>query len=241
VDSGGGLILVDSGYGRRDYSDPTPLVRAFNIVIGLEKDIRQTAFHQVQALGYDPDQVKHIFLTHMHLDHTGGLPDFPLAKVHVFRPELEQALHGAGFLRHFYIDRHRAHGPDWQIYDVNGDWFGFPRTEPVRIGEVELFYVPMVGHSPGSCMVVLRLPDDRWLIHAGDTYGFHGQVEPDHPFYPRYQRLFRPLFSLLHVTRSFFNHDEKIRHLRKELGERLEIFNAHDPHDYERLSGKLLQ
>ena len=224
VDSGDGLILVDTGYGRRDYSDPTPLVRIFNRVIGLEQDPAQTAFHQIQALGFDPGQVKHIFLTHMHLDHTGGLPDFPEAQVHVYRPELERALHGVGLEKHFYIDQHRAHGPDWQAHDLDGDWLGLPRTNPVSIGEVELFFTPMVGHSVGNCAVVLHLPGDRWLIHAGDTYGFHGQVEPDHPFYPRFHRLFRPLFMLPLVTRAFFIHDEKLRQLRKELGEQLDLF-----------------
>jgi glyoxylase-like metal-dependent hydrolase (beta-lactamase superfamily II) len=37
--------------------------------------------HQVQRLGFDPRDVRHIVLTHLDFDHAGGLDDFPHATV----------------------------------------------------------------------------------------------------------------------------------------------------------------
>ncbi|WP_223281445.1 MBL fold metallo-hydrolase [Streptomyces antnestii] len=42
-------------------------------------DTGETAVRQVAALGYDIEDVRHIVLTHLDLDHAGGLRDFPPA------------------------------------------------------------------------------------------------------------------------------------------------------------------
>ena len=79
VDTGAGLVLVDTGWGTRDYTNPSPAVRQFTSFVGCPCDLNETAIRQVQILGYDPAEVTHILVTHMHLDHAGGLPDFPAA------------------------------------------------------------------------------------------------------------------------------------------------------------------
>jgi glyoxylase-like metal-dependent hydrolase (beta-lactamase superfamily II) len=45
----------------------------------------------VIGLGYQPQDVRHIVLTHLDLDHVGGLRDFPHAEVHVYAEELDNA------------------------------------------------------------------------------------------------------------------------------------------------------
>ena len=52
----------------------------------------ETAAHQIAALGYSLDEVRHIVLTHLDLDHAGGMADFPRAQVHVLAAE-----HNAAF------------------------------------------------------------------------------------------------------------------------------------------------
>ena len=241
LETASGLILVDTGYGVGDYLDPTPVVRVFNTIIGLEGNVHQTALHQINALGYSSTDVTDIFLTHMHLDHTGGLADFPHARVHAYDVELETALRGKGVESQVYINQHRAHDPDWHVHQIEADrWHGLACTPPIEVYGIRCFFVPMVGHSPGHCLVVMNLPDRRWVIHAGDAYGYHGQIDPDAPFFPPYHRLFRPLFFLHPVTRSFFIYDEDLRRLRRELGDELTIFCAHDPHEYQQLSGQTL-
>lgn len=59
----------------------------------------ETAVRQVAALGYTPEDVRHIVVTHLDVDHCGGLPDFPDAQVHVLAKELEAATAQADPLR----------------------------------------------------------------------------------------------------------------------------------------------
>lgn len=51
-----------------------------------------TAIRQIEALGFSPADVRHILLTHMDVDHTGGIADFPAAKVHVYAKEHAAAM-----------------------------------------------------------------------------------------------------------------------------------------------------
>jgi glyoxylase-like metal-dependent hydrolase (beta-lactamase superfamily II) len=241
VDTGEGLILVDTGYGTKDYTNPNIIVRLFGKSTGLEVNVQQSALYQIKALGYDPEDVKHIFLTHMHLDHSGGLPDFPQAKVHIYEKEYRMVTEKIGLEWFMCIPEHWAHKPDWVVHRLEGDTFhGLERTQIVNVNGVEVFLIPFVGHTVGHCAVVLHLPDGRWVIHAGDGYGYHGQVHPEKPTSPPYQWLFKPLFKIHRVTGSILKYDDDFRHLAKELGEALMIFPAHDPYDFERLSGEMI-
>lgn len=51
----------------------------------------ETAIRQVERLGYTADDVRHIILTHLDIDHSGGLSDFPAAQVHVLQAEIDAA------------------------------------------------------------------------------------------------------------------------------------------------------
>src|SRR5512140_2113675 len=81
VESSDGLVLVDTGFGTRDYREPGLGMRALLAAMRSPRDVSETAVHQVQGLGFSPESVHHIFMTHLHLDHAGGLPDFPWAQV----------------------------------------------------------------------------------------------------------------------------------------------------------------
>jgi glyoxylase-like metal-dependent hydrolase (beta-lactamase superfamily II) len=69
-----GLLLIDTGFGTRDFIAPTPLNNWFITLSGSPRDQRETAVDQVRRLGYAPEDVRHIAVTHFHFDHVGGLP-----------------------------------------------------------------------------------------------------------------------------------------------------------------------
>jgi len=122
IETNDGLVLVDTGLGLRDYTNPTPFVRLFTASIRSPRDLEETAARQVVRLGFATEDVRHIVLTHLHLDHTGGLPDFPRAKVHVFAQEYEAAMNPRrlNIIERAYVAMHWAHGPKWVNHSLGG-------------------------------------------------------------------------------------------------------------------------
>lgn len=118
-----GLVLVDTGLGIKDYTDPSRWVERFLRFNRVPRNLQETAVRQVASLGYSPDEVHDIFLTHLHIDHAGGLPDFPKAKVHVCSAELEAAMNPRklSFKEAFYIPDHWAHEPAWEIHSLSDE------------------------------------------------------------------------------------------------------------------------
>lgn len=235
VDTGDGLALVDTGWGVRDCMAPSPIVRQFASLVGCRRDLNETAIRQIESLGYDPAEVNHIFLTHLHLDHAGGLPDFPSATVHLLADELDASLHSRTLMeRYAYRPEHRAHHPKWQLDRCQGDqWFGLDCAPPVRIGKAEFVLLPFTGHTRGHCGIAVRV-NDRWLLHCGDVYGYYRQADPVQPYRHPSGRLIELL------TTSGFKmpkrHWIRIRRLRQQHGDKIQTFCAHDAYEFESLS-----
>jgi glyoxylase-like metal-dependent hydrolase (beta-lactamase superfamily II) len=169
-----GLVLVDTGFGTRDVEGKTAISPAFRLLGGLQLSHAETALAQIQALGYSPSDVQHIVVTHLDLDHAGGLPDFPRAKVHVHAREHAAAMARRHFKeRERYLAAHWAHGPTWEVYSEDGDtWRGLPAITRLRGLDADIGLLPMHGHTRGHSAVIVRGPAERWLVHAGDAY-FH--------------------------------------------------------------------
>lgn len=106
-----GLVLVDTGLGLHDFSNSTCMVRFFQLDFGIHKDPGNSALRQITRLGYSPDDVKHIIMTHLHFDHAGGLPDFPPAQVHVHRREYEAMQKPRGLIELAYDRANFVHNP----------------------------------------------------------------------------------------------------------------------------------
>jgi glyoxylase-like metal-dependent hydrolase (beta-lactamase superfamily II) len=170
------LTLVDTGFGLADVADHgRRLGRAFVTLTGAQLDPSRTAVRQLSALGHRPEDVGDIVLTHLDLDHAGGLGDFPWARVHLHRSELAAARHPTRRERLRYVPAQWAHGPHWVEHAVDGDdWFGFGAVQAV--GE-DVLMVPLHGHTRGHCGVAVRRPGGGWLLHAGDAYFYTGDKE----------------------------------------------------------------
>jgi glyoxylase-like metal-dependent hydrolase (beta-lactamase superfamily II) len=168
IDTDHGLALVDTGLGLQDYANPTWFTQFFRIVSYMPFDPQEAAVNQLPKFGYQPDDVKHIFLTHMHFDHIGGLADFPHAKVHVYKKEYDAFVHRKGNISAAYIPRHIAHKPDFVFYENTGEqWFEFDAIR-VKEFEPEMYFVPLPYHSVGMCGIAIQ-DGDSWHFHCGDA------------------------------------------------------------------------
>jgi glyoxylase-like metal-dependent hydrolase (beta-lactamase superfamily II) len=232
VDTGRGVALVDTGWGTRDCTDPSPAVRQFAGLVHSPLLPAETAIAQLGQLGYHPADVKHIFLTHLHLDHAGGLPDFPQATVHASQAEIQAFLQPRSLVEwRAYRPEHRAHGPKWQAHIPHGvQWFGFESAPPIRIGETEFVLVPFAGHTRGHCAVAVRV-GDRWLLHCGDAYGYYRQVDPVQPYIHPSGPLMEALITI--GFRMPKRHWVSLRRLRAAHGDVVSAFCTHDRHEFE--------
>ncbi len=172
IENNDGLVLVDTGLGTCDYVHAPGIMWAFKLVTIVPLDPDEAAFRQIPKLGYQPKDVRHIVLTHMHFDHAGGLPDFPWAKVHVHKREYEAFQ--AGKIRRWadggYNRRILDHNPEMILYDGTGEkWYDF---DAIRLPfETEMYLLPLFGHTAGHCGVAVK-NGDEWLLHVADAASF---------------------------------------------------------------------
>ncbi|MCB9589490.1 MAG: MBL fold metallo-hydrolase [Polyangiaceae bacterium] len=235
VESKSGLILVDTGVGRDDLKDVNRRLGAwFRTVVGVDTDPSNTAFSAVERLGFDPKDVRHVIPTHLDLDHAGGLPDFPWADVHIFRPEYEAALHPPTHRESLrYRPPHWAHHPKWDVRDVDGDeWFGFQGVRAVD-SEEDVLLIPLQGHTRGHCGVAVR-SETGWLLHAGDAY-FHQCEMQSPPKATPGLRLFQRIAAIDNELR--LANQERLRHLVRDHHAEVTVHSAHCPREFKALSG----
>jgi glyoxylase-like metal-dependent hydrolase (beta-lactamase superfamily II) len=230
IEAPDGLVLVDTGLGTADIRAPDKrLGRSFQALIRPDLDERRTALRQVEALGHSPADVRHIVLTHLDLDHAGGLSDFPQAKVHVTLQEHEAASLASSFMeKRRYRAQQWAHWPDFELYRTRGaSWFGLDAI-PLRGLPDDVLLVPLFGHTRGHAGVAVRTPGG-WLLHAGDAY-FHRNTLAGARI-PWALRVFQRLDDMDTTARRAVQ--ARLRDLAR-AGE-ARIFCAHDPVELSRL------
>lgn len=172
VETDQGLVLVDAGVGMRDY-EFKGLMRLFLKAMRSRFDVNETAWAQVQRLGFQPEEVRHLIITHMHLDHAGGLPDFPDTQVHIYKPEYDHIMNRPG---PEFIRQHWSHGPNWVVHGLGGEkWYDF---DAIRLAgfQPEMWLVPLTGHTPGLCGVAIR-KGDGWVLYGSDAVPFDVRVD----------------------------------------------------------------
>ncbi len=225
VETDDGLVLIDAGFGTKDIRDPRGrLTTGFVAMVRPVLDEAETALRQVEALGYQARDVRHIVVTHLDVDHAGGLSDFPDATVHVYRREHDAAMRPRSYTeRTRYRACHWAHGPKWELHDDDGEQFmglGAVRA----IVEPEVLLVPTTGHSRGHAAVAIA-SRDGWLLHCGDAY--FNKNELNHPpTCPAGLRLFQTMAATSNEER--IQNQERLRELRRQNRNDVTLFSAHD-------------
>lgn len=229
IESDEGLILVDTGLGSEDLQSPVEkLGRDFVFLVGLKIDFASTAVAQVQKLGFKREDVRHIFPTHLDVDHMGGLPDFPAATVHLSKAEHQAALHPTTLNEKArYRKQHWSAQTRWQLYENWGErWFDFDGVR-APIPGVDLYLIPLIGHTRGHTGIAVRT-EHGWLFHAGDAYYHHHEVYQPYNC-PIGLRLFQRFIAV--KNRSRLANLTRLRSLVINHPE-IEVFSAHSPTEF---------
>lgn len=230
IETSDGLVLVDTGFGLSDARDPRQLGAIFSLMNAEPKE-ETTAVRQLERLGFAAGEVRHIVATHLDPDHSGGLPDFPEAKVHVLSTELDAALRPALKERPRYRESHWRHGPRWVRHAPGGDeWLGFESARILPGLDIELLLIPLFGHSRGHTGIALHT-DEGWLLHCGDAYFHHAEMQTP-PSCPPGLRIFQNVNAADNRARKA--NRERLRELATRHGEEVTLICSHDPHELAR-------
>ncbi len=227
-----GLVLVDSGFGTADIEQGR-LPGGFVRIVRPTLDLAEIALHQVRALGHDPTDVRHIVLSHLDLDHAGGLSDFPHARVHVTRAEHDAAMKPNLRERPRYHRAQWAHGPEWALHEPDGEpWFGFECVRELPGLPPEVLLVPLHGHTRGHAAVAVDT-GDGWLMHCGDAYFHHGCLKT-----PRKQPFGVSVFetAVQMNGRVRKRNQARLRELAAGHGDQIKLFSAHDSVEFGELT-----
>jgi len=235
IETNDGLVLIDTGYGTQDVRRPHPrLSKFFHALLNIRFREEETALHQVKALGYSPDDVRHIVLTHLDFDHAGGLEDFPRARVHVMEAEREAAERKRrGFIaKRRYRPVQWDDVRDWRTYSGSGEkWFGFDSVRSLDDLPPEILMVPLPGHTWGHAGVAVQTASG-WVLNAGDAYFYRGEMAPDRRRCTPGLRFYQ---TMMEVDRSLrLGNQERLRELKRAHGREVTIFCSHD--EQERLA-----
>ncbi|WP_200308425.1 MBL fold metallo-hydrolase [Streptomyces adelaidensis] len=230
---GGDLVLVDSGFGLDDIAAPGrrlgPSRRLIKPVLARE----ETAARQVERLGFDRADVRHIVVTHFDSDHIGGLSDFPEAQVHVTAAELLGAVTSPSRSERLrYRAVQWAHGPKFVEHGPGGEpWRGFAAAKELDAIAPGIVLVPLPGHTRGHTCVAVDT-GTHWILHAGDAFFHRGALGDPAPA-PAVLRIMERLVAYdLKQVRA--NH-ARLAELHRRADPDLVIVNAHDPVLYERM------
>lgn len=239
IETDAGLILVDTGLGMADVAAGQPRVGAlFSRVVRPALKADETARHQVEALGFAAADVRHIVLTHLDVDHAGGIGDFPNARVHVLAAEHEAALARRHIKErdHYRPAQWQSHA-DWHLYDSTGEsWNGFDAVRCVLEREPDILMVPISGHTRGHAAIAVR-HDQGWLLHAGDAY-FHRDEMTTEPCCPFGLRLFQSLVAVDNADRR--RNQSRLRGLATTQAD-VRVFCSHDPVEFAHMADRTTQ
>ena len=148
IDTGDEVILVDTGLPAGTPEE----VPDENSPIFTGKDIcgYMEAF---AALGYRPEQVTKILLTHKHADHSGELRSFPNATIYVGAEEVSAAeLQGLDNIV--------------PVEYTDGAYYNFPESQKIADG---VYFIKAKGHTHGNSIVIAEEGGLFYMLHGDIT------------------------------------------------------------------------
>jgi len=180
---------------------------------------------QLRKRGLEPGEIPIVVMTHLHLDHTSAISEFPNSTFVVSESEWKVAAHGSSPMMNGYRRAHFDYAFDYRTVDFDrgnvDSYASFGRTfDLFGDGSIRLAYTP--GHSPGHMSLICHLEEQDFVI-GGDAMYMIGQLDGSVPPPPR-------PYDTHNLRRSL----QELRLFRNQFPDAV-ITPGHDPDFYARL------
>jgi glyoxylase-like metal-dependent hydrolase (beta-lactamase superfamily II) len=183
---------------------------------------------RLRARNLDPGEIPVIVMTHLHIDHTSAISEFPSSTFVVSEVEWKAATVGPKPLLNGYRREHFNYAFDYRTIDFDrggiDSYSSFARCfDLFGDGSVRLAHTP--GHSAGHMSVIARLAERDFVIGGDATYTA-GQLDGSAPLAPR-------PFDEHNYRRSL----QELKLFRKEYPDAI-VTPGHDPSFYAELGDR---
>ena len=213
IDTGKELILYDTG----SHPDamkghwPKHLQQTYPMYQKEEERLE----NQLALIGLKPENINTVILSHMHLDHAGGIYLFPHADVYVPKQDFMTAQTTV----HLSSDSSTHGGYVKGDLDVIVKQYHLVENDFEIVPGVEVINLP--GHTPGLLGLLIHLDGGSYILPQDSVYTSEIYGPPAR------------MSGLLYDSLSFFKSIEKVRKLEKNYNAKV-IF-AHDENFVETL------
>ncbi|MDM1545300.1 N-acyl homoserine lactonase family protein [Ignatzschineria indica] len=159
-----GNVIIDGGTSVECATDPKAHWGGITDVYWPVMTEEEGCYNAVQALGIDPESIKFVLQSHLHLDHTGAIGRFPNATHVVQRKEYEYAYSADWFASGGYIKK------DFDQPNLKWHFLSLENDDQFDLyGDGSIIMIPTPGHSPGHCSFLITLPNQGSILLAIDA------------------------------------------------------------------------
>lgn len=175
-----GLVLYDAGLDAKQceagyYEGLTTATHEKNYVpVSLQE--------RILSLGFSPEDVKHVIVSHMHEDHIGGVEAFPEAVVHISEKEWEDK--ERVFLGYPGLGIKATYSPTYDDVErlnvfryTSGSFISFNQSYDL-LGDGSLILLPTPGHSMGHSTLFIPQEDVSFIL-PGDAVYTMDHLDPE--------------------------------------------------------------
>ncbi|PMS33401.1 metallo-beta-lactamase superfamily protein [Trinickia symbiotica] len=174
-----GPMLFDTGYSDAFFTATKRFPEhLYRLVTPVSLNPGESLATQLGLHGFTPDDIKHLFVSHLHADHIAGIGDYPRAKIFVMRAEVEAMRRASriGGLRRGYLRMLLPDRFDMTLTYVDD----CPRVvlpdsmRPFRygfdlLGDGSLTGVPLPGHTAGQLGLLFKTTEARTVFLVADA------------------------------------------------------------------------
>lgn len=204
-----GHVLFDSGHPRECLTEGVSHFPGMTDDFIIHMEPENHVVEAVRLAGIDPASIAIVVQTHLHVDHVGGIGEFPDAQFLVHQADWDFAHDPDWYMAYGYpladIDKP---GVNWKFLDTKPD---DPMYDIYGDGRIKLQVSP--GHSPGQFSLVAKL-EEQTILLPGDAANTvdHYEYRALSPFldmtmYTKSVKRLHRIVETEGIDRIFFGHD----------------------------------